>query len=393
MVRRISRGLLIAGLVMFWLIDVLLALDTPAYPLLVTGLVPAAALLLKRWGQLEVRLSVAATWAWAVTVLTLAAGPADFRTIGVLDLAVIPLLMITAARHAAPKSAAFALCAALGTVYIALPLRGDMPGEEVLFFSFLLTFVAGGALGLGLYLRILDTQRQRSVDQVRHNERLELARDLHDFVAHHITGIVVQSQAARAVWETSPQEVKPILENIERAGIETLTSMRRLVRVLREDEEASTKPGAEGIGGITETVEQYRRSWHGRRPQITLELSNAARAADLAPEVAATAHRIVTEGLTNIRRHAPDTALVHVTVNAGPGGLEVTVRNSEPPPGSRRAGRSGPLGGRGGFGLVGLHERVQAVGGTLVVGPRPGGGWEVAALLPVGSENLASFSG
>src|SRR5690606_21079624 len=115
--------------------------------------------------------------------------------------------------------------------------------SENILFSFLLTFFVGGAIGLGCYLRTIDGRRRRAVADVRQNERLALARELHDFVAHHVTGIVVQAQAARTIRETAPQQVDQLLQGIEQAGSETLESMRKLVRVLREDDTGAVRPG------------------------------------------------------------------------------------------------------------------------------------------------------
>ncbi|NYI05034.1 sensor histidine kinase [Allostreptomyces psammosilenae] len=332
---------------------------------------------------------------WVVTGMAWARPtPPDAGGWGLLETACLVVLLVPTARRVAPPRLAVALTGLLFLTVLALPWRS---GHPTLAFgvTFFLTFVAGAAVGLGCYWRVLDERRRQLVERARYGERLELARDLHDFVAHHVTGIVVQAQAARVVSETAPEQVGPILDNIEKSGVEALASMRQLVRVLREEEAARRPPdGLEQIAGL---VEGFQRSG----PPTTLQISNAARAARLAPEVATSAHRVVQEALTNVRRHAPDAASVEVSVLARPGGLEVTVRNA--PPGEDSGGLLGraagvvlgsspgraggprvPFGGRGGgFGLVGLRERVEAIGGSLHTGPRSDGGWEVVAMLPV----------
>ncbi|RYJ31402.1 two-component sensor kinase [Streptomyces sp. L-9-10] len=129
----------------------------------------------------------------------------------------------------------------LGAAVVVAPVR--MANPDSLLFAFLLTYAVGAAVALGCYLRVQDTRRARLVRAIRQGERIELAWDLHDFVAHHVTGIVVQANAARAVHETAPEQIDPILENIQKAGMETLDSMRRLVRVLREVDGGRRRPG------------------------------------------------------------------------------------------------------------------------------------------------------
>ena len=239
--------------------------------------------------------------------------------------------------------------------------------------SFLLTFAAGGVIGLGCYLRVLDSRRARAVESVRQGERLELARDLHDFVAHHVTGIVVQANAARAIRETAPEKIDAILNDIHDAGAETLDSMRRLVRVLREVDGPPRRHG-ELFSEIAALVSDFSS---GDDQRATLSIAAAARGARLAPEVETSVHRLVQESLTNARRHAPGAA-VSVRIDLADDRLRVEVANTAP------AERTAPpVGGHGGFGVVGLRERVSAVDGTMEAGATPEGGWRIAADFPV----------
>ncbi|GEC03543.1 hypothetical protein SSP24_11980 [Streptomyces spinoverrucosus] len=211
------------------------------------------------------------------------------------------------------------------------------------------------------------------MDAVRQNERLELARDLHDFVAHHVTGIIVHANAALMIQETSPEQVKPLLEGTSRAGGETLDSMRRLVRVLREDDHQTARPGE-----LLTELDRLVSAFAGHGTEARLDVGDAVHGIRLAPEVETSVHRVVQEALTNVRRHAPGTdAAVRLELDA-PGQLRVEVRNTAP---AVRA--TVPTGGRGGYGLVGLHERVEAVEGSLTSGRTADGGWCVSAAFPV----------
>ena len=261
-----------------------------------------------------------------------------------------------------------------GAAVVAMPLRHGL--LAVMLFSAPLGLLVGIALGAGLYLRAVDARRARVLADARRDERLELARDLHDFVAHHVTGIVVQAQAARytaAAAAQDPERLDTMLGAIEAAGTEALTSMRRMVGLLRDAQDGAEGPGGTrplaGMEEVRELVERFTD------PPATLTVDPAL--GTLAPEVAASVHRVVQEALTNARKHAADATCVRVSVSTpshAPGRVEVAVRDD-----GRGRGRRLPS---GGFGLAGLAERISAIGGELRAGPRPEGGWEVVALVP-----------
>jgi signal transduction histidine kinase len=238
------------------------------------------------------------------------------------------------------------------------------------------------ALGIGLYLRALNARRARSLAAARRDERLELARDLHDFVAHHVTGIVVQAQAARFAAKSGAGQTQEQLDQmfggIEKAGTEALTSMRRMVGLLRDAQHVNAPDGdalpdggsaTRPVGDLAQLKDLVEGFTH---PPAALTLAPGVGA--LPPEVAASAHRVVQEALTNIRKHAADAAYVRVSVARVGRDVEVAVRDD-----GRGRGRRLPS---SGFGLTGLAERIGALGGRLHAGPRPEGGWEVVALLP-----------
>ncbi|MFF1482654.1 histidine kinase [Streptomyces sp. NPDC058301] len=227
------------------------------------------------------------------------------------------------------------------------------------------------ALGAGLGLRFLDHRRRAAAEAVRHEERLALARELHDVVAHHVTGIVVQTQAARIVAKRRPESLDTTLAGIEEAGGEALTAMRRVVGLLRDtDDVATTAPPAPGPEQLAELV----RRFDGHGPQVRLRLP--ADPTPWPPEVATTVHRIVQEALTNIARHAAHAHSADVDITHGPDTVTVTVTDDAPPSHT-------PRNHHGGYGLIGMRERVEALGGHLSAGPSRAAGWSVHVTLPV----------
>src|SRR3954470_1845748 len=261
---------------------------------------------------------------------------------------------------------------ATGLLTVATVVEPLRYGTNSTFLGFMAALLAAMVFGAGMYLRGLDERRDRAVIDVRRAERLQLARELHDFVAHHVTRIVVGAQAAQVVAARDPQRALASLSAIESAGLETLTSMRRLVGMMREDGDgAGTLPGADGAA-LRELVTGFSRTG------LPVELRTDTAIDRVPPDVAVSAHRIVTEGLTHVRRDAVEASRFAVDVRGTSGGLLIMVRDDGT--GHRIAPRGGPS---GGFGLIGLSERADAVGGRLTAGPHAGGGWEVAALLPV----------
>ncbi|MGH3378536.1 MAG: sensor histidine kinase, partial [Actinoallomurus sp.] len=199
-------------------------------------------------------------------------------------------------------------------------------------------------------------------------ERLRLARELHDFVAHHVTGIVVRAQAARVVASGPDGRDAEVYREIEEAGSDALTAMRRLVGMLRAD--TPVPPAA----GIRAAVLDAASGHDGITADLPEELDRLAPA----PEVITTVHRVVLEALTNVRRHAPEAADVRVEarVQHDPVAdvlvLEVVndaVRDSS--------------GDGAGYGLVGMAERVTALGGTLRAGAESGRRWRITVRLPL----------
>lgn len=295
------------------------------------------------------------------------------------ETAAVAVLVGAAARRLPARSGA-ALAALGGVVMVAGPVLRNGTSRADSLIAVAAALVWGGALAVGLLLRDSDARRDAALTELRGAERLRLARDLHDLVAHHITGVVVRVQAARTIsahqqpagGEPGPDGPDALFAEIEAAGAEALAAMRRLVRMLRTDPgEGPSVPAtiADAVAGAVPA--------DGR---IRVRVPAAVAGLPVQPEVAGTVQRIVMEALTNARRHAPSASEVTVDLRtgdeAGGGWLVVEVANDGVP--------VSPAGERPGFGLVGMAERVTALGGTLHAGPEPGQRWLVSARVPIG---------
>jgi signal transduction histidine kinase len=304
----------------------------------------------------------------ALTGLAVALGATSVGPLFGGGLAGLLVLGAAAVRLLQPKTAA--IIAVAGTLVIGV---SETAGPEGLFDHRVLWAMAGvtawsAALVVGLYLRYLDFLHRQALETARREERLDLARELHDVVAHHVTGMVVQAQAARFAGQDHPGTLLSALDSIETAGTGTLAAMRQLVGLLRDPDDSGPGPQAEPIGQLVR-----RFAEHG--PPVDLRLPAGAPASGWPPEVASTVYRIVQEALTNIARHAPLARSVVVTVAHDAGQVRVEVTDDAPASRHHRPG--------GGYGLVGMRERVQALGGRLHAGPLPSAGWAVQAWLPV----------
>ncbi|MEU4801571.1 histidine kinase [Actinosynnema sp. NPDC023587] len=223
------------------------------------------------------------------------------------------------------------------------------------------------SVGTGLYFRARDRERatlvRSEVTAAQHAERIALARELHDVVAHYVTAIVVHAQAAQAV-PAAAQEVLPI---IAQSGSEALTAMRRLVGTLRGAESDAPAATSDLADDVRQVVAQS-----GQPVRLSLDLPS-----EVPPSLARSVLRLVQESLTNARKHAEGVSAVDVSVAVVADAVLVVVADDG------RAPKAAPVGGSGGFGLVGMRERVALLGGTFTAGRRDGGGWEVRAELPI----------
>ncbi|RZU48445.1 signal transduction histidine kinase [Krasilnikovia cinnamomea] len=309
-----------------------------------------------------------------VTVLVVLTGPTD-GSFGIAEALGLLGMLYVVCRRAEAQLAVAAVVTTVVAVGL-LPVRGGLTPEYVIA-GLMLALVSTAAIGGGVYLRTIESTRQRAMDAVRAEQRAEFARDLHDFIAHHVTGIVVQAQGARFIAEQDPQRVLLALEQIEQAGAETMASMRRMVGVLRDPDAHPDAPLAPlaGVHELGPLLEQFSSSG-GTLARLHVDGDIGG----LPVEVSTSAYRVVMEALTNIRQHARGARVADVWIRRTPEWLLVRVANDGAAP-RPTAPRERP-----GYGLVGLTERVRAVGGRITAGPGIDGGWVVDAALPVVQE-------
>jgi signal transduction histidine kinase len=201
------------------------------------------------------------------------------------------------------------------------------------------------------------------------DERLRIARELHDVIGHSISLITVQAEAATRSVRTNPDAVPGFLTRISAASRQALAEMRHVLAVLRPDAEAELSPQP-GLADLGELVERLNAG--GLDTRLDVEPM------DLSPGVSLTVYRIVQESLTNVLKHAGPGARAAVTVVRSESSVRVSVHDDG-------AGPSGPAASTA-HGIVGMCERVTVYGGTLRTGARAGGGFEVEALIPMREE-------
>ncbi|MBH5333859.1 sensor histidine kinase [Streptomyces pactum] len=197
-------------------------------------------------------------------------------------------------------------------------------------------------------------------------ERLRIARELHDVLAHSISVINVQAGVGLALLDQDPEQARAALTTIKAASKEALGEVRQVLGMLRTPGAAPRAP-APGLARLDELAEQAAGA--GLAVDIAVEGTRTA----LPPGADLAAFRIVQEALTNIVRHSGSRA-ARVRLRYAAGGLEITVDDDGPATGATTGG---------GNGLVGMRERAAALGGTVRAGPRPDGGFRVRARLPV----------
>ncbi|WP_229067534.1 histidine kinase [Actinoplanes sp. DH11] len=361
-------------------------LDGPTLPatlgMVVSGLLAVAVVLLA-----EARPpAVAAAAAVSVTVSAACGLVPSLRpehTFGIvefaaLSVAVIRLVMQHPVRRAAAPAALAMLAIGILPVRVFLhPVNVRTMSQDGALLAIVLTAWVLFVALLGLYLRLLESRRADADRMARQAERLDHARDLHDYVAHHVTAIVAQTRAIRFVTSSgaapSPEDLDALLADVERAGGQALTSMRRLVGILRDETPAAAPVHddlAEMLAAVTNTLPPGYPA-----PVISVDESLAHR--PLPGATLDAAHHTVLEALTNVLRHTTGTPRIDIRVRIRsdrPGFAEVSVRND-----ATAAVSPVPA---GGFGLTGLSERVRAAGGELTAGPA-GPGWQVTAVLPI----------
>ena len=316
----------------------------------------------------------------AICVIAVVAQQSDSNTPTLVSCVVALALVLCAAafRLHVAYSVVFALPF---LVNAATPYNGDDAGAR----SFLVFVVAVAALGFGLLLRSHGTvieERDASVaahavtlrEQSLLAERTRIARELHDVVAHHISAIAVQAETARFTSPGLSEDGAERFAAIGDSARAALDEMRGLLGVMRAPIGEANRAPQPGVGQLHDLIDEHRELGGDVRFSVRGEVAGLPEAVELV------AYRVVQEGLTNARRHAVGAA-VDASIDYTPAVVRVTVRDHGPGASTAQDGAADAAG----FGLVGMRERVEAIGGTLTVGGHPEGGFEIVADLPVGA--------
>ncbi|MCC8341143.1 sensor histidine kinase [Streptomyces sp. R1] len=207
-------------------------------------------------------------------------------------------------------------------------------------------------------------------------ERMRIARELHDVVAHHLALANAQAGTAAHLSRSNPEQSRKILDDLTGTTSAALRELKATLGLLRQDDRPKGEglDPAPGLARLPELIDSYRSAGL----EVVVHQQGVRR--PLTPGVDLTAYRIVQEALTNVAKHAPEHA-AHVGFTYADSRLLITVSNDGPATATATA--TAVNGTSGGFGLLGMRERAQSIGGDLCAGPRPEGGFEVTTALPL----------
>jgi signal transduction histidine kinase len=336
---------------------------TPSAALILVGLACVVLAWRRRWPVAVLGLSVAA--ATAFTLLGYVNGAALVAPMGAL----YTVASLTDVRRAVTYG--LGTLVVLGAASIAVnPLGRFGGGVVILPFMAAVVVIAGIAVAnRRAYVESIQARAEQDARRRIDEERLRIARELHDVVAHTMATINVQAGVAAHVLSTRPDVVAESLQAIKTASKEGLRELRAILNVLRQADDADPTQPAPGTAQLETLIAGARRAGLDTTLTVTGEPAPLPAAVDLA------AYRIVQESLTNAIRHAgPATAVVGLGYDHGELRIDVTDTGRGPAPAAS---------GNGGHGLAGMRERAATVGGTLEAGPGPAGGFRVAARLPL----------
>ena len=346
----------------------------PGDPALLTVLALVAVLPLAARRRAPLLVAAVVTAATVATVVVSGGAPATFASF-----VAVMICVYTLAREARPPVmvAGFVLLLTAVTAMTLLQARAEAFEP----FEFVYPVVYFGlAGGLGALVRqrthrlaavedratALAGELEREAQFAAAEERARIARELHDVVAHGLSLMVVQAEAAEEMLDRSPESAARSVRRIQETGREALGEMRRMLGILRTEGMPSTAPQP-SLRRLPELVREASDAG------LRVEVRSDGEPADLPLGVELAGYRIVQEALTNTRRHAAATSAC-VRLGYRPDGLRIEVTDD---------GR-GPAGGRPGHGLIGMRERVSLYGGTFEAGTGPDGGFRVVAVLPLG---------
>ncbi len=271
---------------------------------------------------------------------------------------------------------------AIAVVMIANLIDGE-PAADIAF-AFLVLFVVwyiGRRIRIrGEHLTLLkeraaQLEREQAAEARRAvaEERTRIARELHDVVAHRVSLMTVQAGAAKTVAADDPEGALQAMEAVEQAGRQALDELRHLLGVLRPEADVDGLGPQPGLADVPQLVEQLGEA--GLDVSLTMDDVQT----DLPARVSLSAYRIVQEALTNVLKHAGPGARTEVKLGTDNHGLAIEVLDT---------GHGATILPGSGHGIVGMRERALLLGGSLDAGPRPGGGFQVVAHLPIGEESV-----
>lgn len=303
-------------------------------------------------------------------------------------LSIAPFICIYGLAAYLPRRSAFLHAGVIGGLLLAWTAVGviatdlvDVTAVVTVAFGIVLPFALGfvehdRAQRIAELERVHARQEQAEAEAARAavaTERARIARELHDVVAHEMTVMTLQAEGARRLAGDGDPRLAEALATIASAGRSGLVEMQRMIGVLREDADGEAPrelTPAPSLTDIPALVRQVRESGMPVRLAMTGDAAIPA-------GVELNAFRIIQEGLTNALKYAGPGASATVEVRKAPDAVTVVVRDDG------RGAAATPGGGGGGHGLVGMRERVEALGGTLDIGPAAGGGYRLTAVLPV----------
>jgi signal transduction histidine kinase len=236
-------------------------------------------------------------------------------------------------------------------------------------------FIGGAARARAAYLAEMtkaNQERARAKEEQQRrqasDERLRIARELHDVLGHHLSLINVQAGVGLHLMDNRPEQAREALAAIKTASSEALREVRSVLGVLRPEEEAAPRQPALGLDRLTDLTADAG---------LAVTTRTVGERRDLPAEVDRAAYRIVQEALTNVRRHAVSGAAATVSVEYAPAELRLAIRNDGP------GAAPQPEADDSGSGIAGMRARAASLGGSLEAGPLPDGGYLVSAVLPV----------
>ncbi|MEV4245126.1 sensor histidine kinase [Streptosporangium canum] len=294
--------------------------------------------------------------------------------------AVLLVALYSVARSCPGRVTAVAAAATVSLTLLSQSNGRIPPWQDAVIPPLTTLIVVGTAMAVNRWQQEVAANRRLLADRAVADERRRIARELHDVVAHHITTMQLMAGGARANI-AEPEVVQDALVTLEASGRLALREMRQLLDVLRDGDEpeAAPSPPQPGADDLDRLVAESRLA------RLPTEFSVHGPQRPLPPTVGLTVFRIAQEALTNVRKHAgPARASVQLTYGQDRVTVEVRDDGGGPPP-QEGASSVGP----GGYGLIGMHERVALHGGTLTVGPQADRGFAVMADLPLTTAEAA----